>query len=421
MRKYQQLLLVIISITSVAILLMYKSENNRLRYVLEVVNFFGRSDAAVLDRLENNTKADYGYDFSSPLPVWQYIGDNFHTYSSFWEKKELTPGGTAISIVVGARGALVNFKCGIRYKEGKVISGKFAFVIVDTPRPQNEQYPDQFTVYKFLCKITRDFGVAENVILISTKIKAEYELSLRHIKNKEIKERAEMNVCVNMVAYNSSNTAALSEFSTKTNVMQFFLFHQTIGVDNFLVYNADALSGHTRKLLSQAGVHINFFPYNFPFDYRSAATRTILELDCTMRSMNTAQTATLLEINEFFFTGENLRSPDSMLTGLKHYDSDVNRFELTTYSVCMDARFKLLLDSKFYDPERTPGHKIYIYKLHMLAEHIKIMPLAISHAFVHVYTNCVGSKDLLHEWRGSIRSDFLQYIEDVRKEIGFMF
>lgn len=41
MRKYQQLLLLLVSIISVTVLLIYKSENNRLKYVLEVVNFFG--------------------------------------------------------------------------------------------------------------------------------------------------------------------------------------------------------------------------------------------------------------------------------------------------------------------------------------------------------------------------------------------
>lgn len=38
MRKYQQLILILISIISVSVLIIYKTENRRLKYVLEVVS-----------------------------------------------------------------------------------------------------------------------------------------------------------------------------------------------------------------------------------------------------------------------------------------------------------------------------------------------------------------------------------------------
>lgn len=89
MRKYQQLALLLISVFSVVVLLMYKSENNRLKYVLKYVNFFGRNDAAVLRRLQNGTGSEAELRlpksaFSKPLPVWQLIGDSFHAYSAYW-------------------------------------------------------------------------------------------------------------------------------------------------------------------------------------------------------------------------------------------------------------------------------------------------------------------------------------------------
>lgn len=89
MRKYQQLALLLISCFSVGILMMYKTENNRLKYVLKYVNFFGRNDAAVLRRLQNGTENEDGHQllktaFSKPLPVWQLIGDSFHAYSAYW-------------------------------------------------------------------------------------------------------------------------------------------------------------------------------------------------------------------------------------------------------------------------------------------------------------------------------------------------
>ena len=70
MRKYQQLALLIISAFSVGILLLYKNENQRLKDVLHVVNIFGRTDEAVLKRLENSTNDDET-PHMGPMPVWQ--------------------------------------------------------------------------------------------------------------------------------------------------------------------------------------------------------------------------------------------------------------------------------------------------------------------------------------------------------------
>lgn len=102
MRKYQQLCLVAISLISIIILLMYRSENSRLKYVLEVVNFFGRTDNAII-RLENTTKIFIqNYDLANPSPVWTRIGTDFHVFSSFWTNNTLKAGGLeAVSLVVG--------------------------------------------------------------------------------------------------------------------------------------------------------------------------------------------------------------------------------------------------------------------------------------------------------------------------------
>jgi len=122
MRKYQQLVLLLISCLSVGILLMYKTENNRLKYVLKYVNFFGRNDAAVLRRLENGTKEDGPQAVLwRPLPVWQMIGDSFHAYSAYWMRNELVAGGEAHVLVVGKKGAVVDFRCTLNLQGGRSV------------------------------------------------------------------------------------------------------------------------------------------------------------------------------------------------------------------------------------------------------------------------------------------------------------
>lgn len=430
MRKYQQLLLILISIISVTVLLVYKSENNRLKYVLQVVNFFGRNDAAVLDRLENSIKSVGMHDFSNPLPVWQHIGGNFHAYSSYWEKKELAAGGEAIAIVVSVKDALINFKCNLRYDDGKVITGKFAFVRIEAAGIQKENIiskPEQFSIYKFLCKVTRDFGSPKELVLTDSKSKTNYDLLLRHTKLKNAKERSLINACVNLVQYNASSPSPefFSNSNNQHNLLQFFLFHRAIGIDEFLIYNADGLTADVRKNLIKAGIGLNSFPYNFPFDYKTPATRTIVELDCLMRNMNSAQFVVLLEANEFFLPGTHLHAENSVLKDLNHYDSQINRFKLPSFSVCMDHKNKILLDNTLYDPERKVSHTLSIYKPTLKTDNIQSKELTVSHALSHAYINCVSSKDLLYDWRSSVREDFLQFIvhtsASLKNEINFLF
>lgn len=100
MRKYQQLLLVLVSIISISVLIAYKSENERLNHVLNVVNFFGSRDSINLVKIENYSNFTYRFDF--PLPTWTYLSNDFHAYSAFWKKNDLVAGGEAIALAVGS-------------------------------------------------------------------------------------------------------------------------------------------------------------------------------------------------------------------------------------------------------------------------------------------------------------------------------
>ncbi|KAI9582581.1 hypothetical protein GQX74_011798 [Glossina fuscipes] len=147
MHKYQQLLLLIISCISVGILLMNKTENNRLKDVLHVINFFGRKDAA------------------SPLRQYQQLislsGQHFHTYAAYWKRYELVGGGEAVIIVVGRRGAILNFKCSVNYEANKLSKGKFRFQRLTK---EEKEGLSEYTRYRFYCGIAKDFGRPKSVM-----------------------------------------------------------------------------------------------------------------------------------------------------------------------------------------------------------------------------------------------------------------
>lgn len=114
MRKYQQLGLVLVSLISIGILIVYRSENERLNNVLSVINFFGQKDTLNLVKIENYS--NFTYKFHYPLPAWSNLGNDFYGYSAFWKKNDLKKGGEAISIVVASIHSTVSFQVS-PYKE----------------------------------------------------------------------------------------------------------------------------------------------------------------------------------------------------------------------------------------------------------------------------------------------------------------
>lgn len=95
MRKYYRMILFIFLFLSTISLLFYWHEYNRLRYVLEVLNFFGQPpEVAVTPDCLLNTSLFSTENVTIPdsvLPVWHRLGNDLFVFSAFWEvvgKKE---------------------------------------------------------------------------------------------------------------------------------------------------------------------------------------------------------------------------------------------------------------------------------------------------------------------------------------------
>lgn len=267
MRKYQQLVLVLISLISVGILIVYRSENERLNNVLNVINFFGQKDLSLI-KIENFSNLTYKFDF--PLPAWTYLGNEFHGYSAFWKKHELKAGGEAIAIVVASSHSTVSFQCKVHFTDNTIGSGKFGFMRIEPSEISETEVAsgEKFLIYKFICKTQLDYAEPKNLILINTQTKSEHYIPIRHlnIKNKALMQRqALLTVCLDMNSYNRSFP---EEFNSDINILQFFLHYELIGVRSFIVYNSNINQVHqttVELLTNKYGVRLSILPYNFPY------------------------------------------------------------------------------------------------------------------------------------------------------------
>uniref|UniRef100_A0A1B0A9G3 Glycosyltransferase family 92 protein n=1 Tax=Glossina pallidipes TaxID=7398 RepID=A0A1B0A9G3_GLOPL len=362
MRKYQQLLLLIISCISVGILLMYKTENNRLKDVLHVINFFGRKDAAILRRIDNiNNSSHYLADFIHPLPVWQQFGQHFHAYAAYWKRNELVAGGEAVVIVVGGRGAILNFKCSVNYEANKMPN------------------------------------VAKPI-----------------------------SICLDLVNQAYKNATSLEH--REKELMQFFVHHFSLGIEDFIVYNGDDLSLQLLLILDRLNIKVHLLPFNFPYSHSNdiERIRSLVETDCLLRNTNRARHTLLLTANEFFYPSTKLYEEKSVLKYLSHYTSKAQRFELPVFAVCKDQTHNFLIDNTLYDPEVKFKHHLYVYRLspNILNSSTEDLTtssstlLTVNRAFIHHYCSCLHvGKDGLFDWRNSIREDFMKHLQSLKNEL----
>lgn len=226
MRKYQQLTLLVLTLLSVSILVMYKRENAKLKYVLDVVNFFGRNDADAILKLENDTVQSANvYDLGYPLASWQWIGNNFHAYSAFWKQND-GGGGEITALTVGLPNIAINFKCFVRFADKGKMKGRFSFARV------HETISTQFKFYKFYCKYAGTLRKVVGLTLTDVETKQEHTLLTRDLQNKQIRDKIPLTVCLDLNAYNES----LDTFATVINIQQFFYHYHILGATEFLVY-----------------------------------------------------------------------------------------------------------------------------------------------------------------------------------------
>ncbi len=416
MRKYQQLCLIVISLVSIVILLMYRSENSRLKYVLEVVNFFGRSDNAIV-RLENTTKIYIqNYDLANPTPVWSRIGTDFHVYSTFWQNNTLKAGGLeSISLVAGIGN--VRFQCEMEFENGKSQRGKFIFTREDVVDAAGDANSENFVIYTFICKINRDFGYPKKIVFIDTNSHSRHAVNVRSNRLKPDKQF--LTVCLNLAQMEKKMKFPL----TDKKLLQFFYHHSFIGVENFLVYDTDDLvSTKVRHTLFKNGININVLPYNFPFEsHHPKQVQRILEMDCLLRTKLFSKYTIVSTPNEFLYTDANLKSPHSPLKLLKKYTVDKNLFELSVRTICIDNAVKQLAYNNRSRIDAVES-RISLFKPEFKfdddTEKIRVEDDKIS---VHRYVSCADdATDSTLNWRSTVSSSFLEYYDSIAREVKIM-
>lgn len=301
MRKYYQLILVVVCFISVITLLIYRHEYYRLRYVLEVLNFFGKPglseiefcgpgfNATMLSEILRNSSMEV----RETPPLFQEIDENFYSYSSFLRSynkyDNLSPTNAHVidTIVIGKADVIPKYRCNIWLENSsKPKAGRFNYKTVS-------DVINNYRLYIFECSLTKNFGKPKGisfylndyntnpmhapiskVIQVNTKRKPRVRSNIRFVNN------IEPAICV---IPNRTPIVSRDAF------IDFLVFHHLIGVDYFTIYDSMISEDVIRRLnLFPSDItqwQIQFYPLNYPFLFSKSydIVRNAIELDCLFR------------------------------------------------------------------------------------------------------------------------------------------
>lgn len=307
MKKYQQLLLLVISIVSLGSLLVYRHQYNRLHYVLEVFDFFG-SPCNFSDILTTNnviTNQDWG-----PTPLWQE-NDGSYIYSAFWNNSQA-------QVLALSQDAQKSFRnCYFWYEaQTKPVIGKLTYYQLSSPSEH------AYTIYVYTCK------APEN---------AHSPYAITITKNKQISKWKKVlltNSHTTNVAFNSTICVTPTEALSKRNLLEFISYYKLLGVDSFIFYNAN-IPHRLVKLLSnlstRLGYKITFLPWSFPIE-DTELPRLVIEQDCYFRATHKSFNVINLEVDEYIVpTGHQ-----SLFELMKDISGKNEKINLPVLTICIE-------------------------------------------------------------------------------------
>ena len=292
-------------------------------------------------------------------------------------------------------------------------------------------HSEKYVIYKFICKTTRDFGKQQpkNLIFTNSETKSETFLSLRNLNLKSstkggMVDKSLLTVCLD---WNNYNRSYINDFVNDTTILQYFLHHEIIGIRNFIIYNSNINPLPSRivdMINTKYGIRLDVLPYNFPFELNDKhKNRAIIERDCLMRTSSTSKFLAITELNEYLYPKQMISLTSPLVKLLTHYSNDISRFEVSTRSVCMDARKKILSDNSYYNVD-LKNSVFYIFKNEYplndkyITESSKKESVILDRekVIVHKYINCLNKTDLF-DWRTTVDADHLNFINLISKEL----
>ncbi|CAG9830100.1 unnamed protein product [Diabrotica balteata] len=365
MKKYHRLLLIIVSVISLILFLIYRHEYNRLHYVLEVFNFFGQP--CNFSDLQTSDYTLKQYDWG-PQPMWQEL-DNGYVYSAFLTGKiEVKAIALPLDVKKVPRNCYFWFE-----DKKKPLTGKFTF-----SKMLNTNL-SSLTPYFFYCTAPT---IDNTPYAVSFTYKAKRESEMKKILLVDVQ-------ITNHKIPNINTTICVSPTTfSKKKIVEFFSFHRLVGVESFIFYTKDIpyrLSKLLMNLSKRLDAHVAFLPWNFPKNDIDVA-QSIIEYDCLFRTYGRSRFIITLNLNEYLVPTTSY-TINELLNDL---ENQVHRLSLPVQKFCINnVSNNKPLALQNYDVVRDINHSDirFIYK-NVEDNNFNTNTVDKTRASVHKYVKC---------------------------------
>lgn len=408
MRKYYQAALVVTAVISLISLLVYRHQYNKLRYVLEVFNYFGKHEPRGANNScmsFNSTLTAFSPKFDEPIPSWQRLENDLYVYSAYsinyQSHKEIRAVG------VGIITSVLNMQCLIFFEnESKPMLGNFNFIPISkySSTVNNSIYKG----YQFVCEYSNNevptgitFVTKSNKYLNYAPI-----LPIRMLPQHLAVDNSKVDVCV-------IQSSVKSMLPNMMDMMGFIGFHTLIGMDNFIVYDNGIPSKFNSRLKKMANdpsflpwFTYTVIPWNFPFtEIDEMITKEIAIADCLYRSYNRVAYSVILSWNEYVIPKYHRTTVD-LITDVNKIESTFYRYRLKSKLFCtQQANNEKYANSTLMLFKKTKSAKpkdrfVYIYQPHEMVHaelqnyhRIPTTDIRENLISVHQYKHCEGDEN----------------------------
>lgn len=399
MKKYQQFILVVLSILSLISLLFYRHEYNKLRYVLEVLNFFGTpgiSTSATATCAQNISIERQM--LSEPLPAWQRVSNTLYIYSAYWET--LDDKGHVKAIAIGVLNENLSYGCYLWYEgNANPIKGTFSFSGI--PR-KNQEVPSKNGIgSKYFSKSSKTKGFmfycdAETPKYIPFGVTF-------YKKNNDETSQAFLpvaNVNVNQAVQNSTAVCIMPieyPYLKKSQYLEFLSFHKVIGITDFIIYGSNLQHNVLSPILKDASYEINLInlQWNYPFVGDADLVRLVAENDCMLRTKGYFENVAILKWNQFLVPRYH-SNINNVLIDLDP-DRKTQKFQFLTMLFCMEYKDDVKSDlslplvfrkTRYAVAKGDTSVTIFRPGLQTVPDELKIQKVNKETVSVHWYTKC---------------------------------
>lgn len=302
MRKYQQLLLVLISSVSVFSLLLYRYEYMQLLNVLEVLNFFGYTAENMTNcvLLEDKFYVDLENDnLLAKSPVSWIKLDQYYAYSAFWSAQQQS----VHLFLLGPRSVLSGYECRVWFKMADQYVSKDANLSYSI---RTNSHDPNFYQYDVFCKPNDvPVNIVPYGILLGRENSLKLFIPIEVQKESHIKD--DLIVCI------APDYSGISD----TYLVQFIAYHTLLGVRHFVAYDIGIHYRVLQFLRSVAGhrdLYSTFSTLSWQFPTSDLQLeKLILQKDCMQRTQGLAKHSILLSWDQYL-----VLQKDEQLNSLKN-------------------------------------------------------------------------------------------------------